>query len=46
MIKGLREKISQKDEFAEGLFLIDFEKLKIENQTMCEKIERKKFLLH
>lgn len=30
-----------KDQFAEGLHLIDFEKLKIENQSLNEKIEER-----
>ncbi len=37
-----REKqLKQKEELAEGLHLIDFEQLKIENQTYNEKIEER-----
>ena len=33
--------LKQKEELAEGLHLIDFEQLKIENQTYNEKIEER-----
>ena len=33
--------LKQKEELAEGLHLIDFEQLKIENQTYTEKIEER-----
>ncbi len=33
--------IKQKEELAEGLHMIDFEQLKIENQTFSEKIEER-----
>ena len=34
------------EELAEGLHLIDFEQLKIENQTLNEKIEERNEDLH
>ena len=34
-----KHKLNTKDEFADGLHLIDLEKLKIENQNLNEKIE-------
>merc|ERR1711976_926764 len=36
----------QKEELADGLHLIDFEQLKIENQTLNEKIEERNETLH
>merc|ERR1712149_61826 len=40
--KDKREKaLREKEELAEGLHLIDFEQLKIENQTYNEKIEER-----
>jgi hypothetical protein len=38
-LRKLDASIRQKEELAEGLHLIDFEQLKIENQTFNEKIE-------
>lgn len=37
----LEHKIREKEELAEGLHLIDFEQLKIENQSLNEKIEER-----
>jgi hypothetical protein len=37
----LETKIRAKEELAEGLHLIDFEQLKIENQSLNEKIEER-----
>eukprot|EP00033_Pygsuia_biforma_P000369 GCRY01000443.1.p1 GENE.GCRY01000443.1~~GCRY01000443.1.p1 ORF type:complete len:350 (+),score=79.34 GCRY01000443.1:182-1231(+) len=39
--KKLENTVSQKEELADGLHLIDFEQLKIENQTHNEKIEER-----
>lgn len=38
--------LKKKEELAEGLHLIDFEQLKIENQTLNEKIEERNEDLH
>ncbi|EAR85013.1 hypothetical protein TTHERM_00529650 (macronuclear) [Tetrahymena thermophila SB210] len=38
--------LKKKEELAEGLHLIDFEQLKIENQTLNEKIEERNEELH
>jgi len=38
--------LKKKEELAEGLHLIDYEQLKIENQTLCEKIEERNEDLH
>ena len=38
-IKRYEQTLRQKEELADGLHLIDFEQLKIENQTFNEKIE-------
>ena len=38
--------LKKKEEIAEGLHLIDFEQLKIENQTLNEKIEERNEDLH
>lgn len=38
--------MKKKEELAEGLHLIDFEQLKIENQTLNEKIEERNEDLH
>ena len=38
--------MKDKDELAEGLHLIDFEQLKIENQSLNEKIEDRNEDLH
>ena len=40
-LKRQEQILKQKEELAEGLHLIDFEQLKIENQTYGEKIEEK-----
>lgn len=40
-IKKLIQKIKEKDKLSDGLHLIDFEQLKIENQTLNEKIEER-----
>ena len=36
-LKKLLQKVKEKDKLADGLHLIDFEQLKIENQTLNEK---------
>jgi hypothetical protein len=42
-----KEKIlKKKEQLADGLHLIDFEQLKIENQTLNEKIEERNEELH
>ena len=38
-LKKLEGKLREKEQLADGLHLIDFEQLKIENQTLNEKIE-------
>ena len=38
--------LTKKDQLAVGLHLIDFEQLKIENQTLNEKIEERNEELH
>ena len=38
--------LTKKDQLADGLHLIDFEQLKIENQTLNEKIEERNEELH
>lgn len=40
-IKRYEQALRQKEELADGLHLIDFEQLKIENQTFNEKIEER-----
>jgi hypothetical protein len=45
-LKQLEEQVKEKEELAEGLHLIDFEQLKIENQTLNEKIEERNDELH
>jgi len=40
-LKKREQALKQKEELAEGLHLIDFEQLKIENQTYNEKIEER-----
>jgi len=40
-VEKLTQKLRKKEELAEGLHLIDFEQLKIENQTYNEKIEER-----
>lgn len=37
----LEATVRQKEELAQGLHLIDFEQLKIENQALTEKIEER-----
>jgi len=39
--KKLEQKLKLKEQLAEGLHLIDFEQLKIENQTLSEKVEER-----
>ena len=38
--------LTKTDQLADGLHLIDFEQLKIENQTLNEKIEERNEELH
>lgn len=45
-LKQLEDQVKQKEKLAEGLHLIDFEQLKIENQTLNEKIEERNDELH
>ena len=45
-LKKLEEKSKEKEKLAEGLHLIDYEQLKIENQTLNEKIEERNEELH
>jgi chromosome segregation ATPase len=40
-LKRIEQTLRQKEELAEGLHLIDFEQLKIENQSLNEKIEER-----
>ena len=40
-LRKLEARLKQKEELAEGLHLIDFEQLKIENQSLNEKIEER-----
>eukprot|EP01028_Stygiella_incarcerata_P007165 TRINITY_DN293_c0_g5_i1.p1 TRINITY_DN293_c0_g5~~TRINITY_DN293_c0_g5_i1.p1 ORF type:complete len:464 (-),score=144.34 TRINITY_DN293_c0_g5_i1:1131-2522(-) len=40
-LKSLEQKLKQKEKLADGLHLIDFEQLKIENQALNEKIEER-----
>jgi histone deacetylase 6 len=40
-MRKLESKIREKEQLAEGLHLIDFEQLKIENQSLNEKIEER-----
>jgi len=40
-LKKLEKRLKTKEQLAEGLHLIDFEQLKIENQTLSEKIEER-----
>ena len=40
-LKKKEQALKSKEELAEGLHLIDFEQLKIENQTYNEKIEER-----
>ena len=40
-LKKKEMQLKSKEELAEGLHLIDFEQLKIENQTYNEKIEER-----
>jgi hypothetical protein len=40
-MKRIEQTLRQKEELAEGLHLIDFEQLKIENQSLNEKIEER-----
>ena len=45
-LKKNEHKLKKKEELADGLNLIDFEQLKIENQTLNEKIEERNEELH
>ena len=45
-LKKLDNQLRAKEQLAEGLHLIDFEQLKIENQTLNEKIEERNEELH
>lgn len=45
-LKKLEQQLRAKEQLAEGLHLIDFEQLKIENQTLNEKIEERNEELH
>ena len=40
-LRKLTKALKQKEELQEGVHLIDFEQLKIENQTLNEKIEER-----
>ena len=41
VLRKLEQTLRQKEKLADGLHLIDFEQLKIENQTLNEKIEER-----
>jgi hypothetical protein len=45
-LRKLEHQLRAKEQLAEGLHLIDFEQLKIENQTLNEKIEERNEELH
>ena len=45
-LRKLEQTLREKEQLAEGLHLIDFEQLKIENQTLNEKIEERNEELH
>eukprot|EP01083_Nonionella_stella_P213824 770866_1 len=45
-LKKMEKQVREKEQLAEGLHLIDFEQLKIENQTLNEKIEERNDELH
>eukprot|EP00937_MAST-01D_sp_MAST-1D-sp2_P005888 g5888.t1 len=45
-LRKLEAQLRAKEQLAEGLHLIDFEQLKIENQTLNEKIEERSEELH
>merc|ERR1712196_486705 len=45
-LRKLEVRLKDKEQLAEGLHLIDFEQLKIENQTLNEKIEERNEELH
>ncbi|OQR95886.1 xylulose kinase [Thraustotheca clavata] len=45
-LRKLEQQLHAKEQLAEGLHLIDFEQLKIENQTLNEKIEERNEELH
>ena len=45
-LKQIEEELKKKDKLAEGLHVIDFEQLKIENQTLNEKIEERNENIH
>ena len=46
ILRKLESQLRSKEQLAEGLHLIDFEQLKIENQTLNEKIEERNEELH
>merc|ERR1711988_1859692 len=46
ILRKLESSLREKEQLAEGLHLIDFEQLKIENQTLNEKIEERNEELH
>merc|ERR1711896_18404 len=46
ILRKLESNLRAKEQLAEGLHLIDFEQLKIENQTWNEKIEERNEELH
>lgn len=45
-LRKLETRLKEKEQLADGLHLIDFEQLKIENQTLNEKIEERNEELH
>lgn len=45
-LRKLEARLKDKEQLADGLHLIDFEQLKIENQTLNEKIEERNEELH
>jgi chromosome segregation ATPase len=45
-LRKIEQQLRAKEQLAEGLHLIDYEKLKIENQTLNEKIEERNEELH
>jgi len=45
-LRKIEQQLRAKEQLAEGLHLIDFEQLKIENQTLNEKIEERNEELH
>lgn len=45
-LKKLQDQMKEREQLAEGLHLMDFEQLKIENQTLNEKIEERNAEIH